>query len=638
MRQTWAPAETPGGVAPWLLQIDPDSDPAHPEGERTLAEGGGTRANAPPVSLAARKGVAVFFAGELAGRSGLLPASSGQQAALSDAALLLDAYQRWGEGLLQRIWGPFALIIWDRQQNQITCARDHLGIQPLFWARAGSRWLFSDSAPALARHPEVTSRVNRAALADYLCHRWLSCEETFFSDVFRLPPGHLLRVKADQVGTERYWDPMPPDQAFSWLSEEDVGVFENLLVQAVRRCHGRGRAGIFLSGGMDSVTVAAVAAGTAEQEGRPAPLAASLGFPHPDCNEETVQRRVAEQLGIPQILLPFHDAVGSQGLLRATMDMADSWPAPLQNVWNPAYFRLALQAKAEGCDTILTGSGGDEWLGVDPIVAADLIRQGNLPALLRLLGVYRRSFRLPIFPLARNLLWNNGLRPVMRETWRTSGLRHASHTFAQRAFPRAYEARCRRERRLALSAMPDWVAPDPALRRELDERTAQRLERSQQAQGTFYFRAARNFLDHPQTTLDFEEAYENGRRLGMRIRHPFWDAELVQMLYRMPPEVLQRGGRSKGLVREMLARRFPGLGFDKQKKVVSLAFFRGLMLEEGANLWKQVGGTPALGELGIVDARKTDAMISRILAGGKGAESYRIWDFLSAENWTRPRV
>lgn len=637
MNQMWVSEDLRDGTAAWILEIDPAADqalfqndsPAYPDLIQPSRSS---------VSIASRHGLSVCFAGDLANRSELTSEPLTGQPTPSDADLLLDAYLRCGENLLLRMRGPFALFIWDQQQRTLTCARDHLGVQPIFWARAGSRWLFSDSALALAKHPQVASNVNRVALAEYLCHRWPPCEETFFTRVFRLPPGHLLRVQADRIRTERYWDPTPPDKAFAWLTEAEAGEFESVLMRAVRRCQGPGRTGIFLSGGIDSVTVAALTVAPAQQEGRPLPLAASLGFPHPDCNEEALQRSVAEQLGMPQILLPFHEAVGGRGLLPAAMEMADHWSAPLQNVWNPAYFRLALHAKAEGCDTILTGSGGDEWLGVDPIFAADLIQRGDLIGLLRLLETFRRSFHLPLGSLARNVLWNNGFRPVMKSAWRNSRLRSASHSMAQRAFPQAYEARRWQQRQLALSETPGWIAPDPALRRELDERWDCRRERSQPPPGAFYLQDAREFLDHPLTSLDFEEAHENGRRLGMQIRHPFWDPDLVQLLYRMPPQLLQQGGRSKGLVRGMLSRRFPELGFEKQKKVVSLEFFRELMLEEGAQVWKQIGGTSALGDLGIVDAKKVDAEVTQVLAGRDAAQSYRIWDFVAAEKWTRPRL
>jgi Asparagine synthase len=78
-----------------------------------------------------------------------------------------------------------------------------------------------------------------------------------------------------------------------------------------------------------------------------------------------------------------------------------------------------------------------------------------------------------------------------------------------------------------------------------------------------------------------EELFEQGRRLGLRVLQPFWDAALVEFLYRMPPKFLNRGSRSKGLVRETVARLFPRLGFETQRKVTASRFGRSLIVEEG---------------------------------------------------------
>jgi hypothetical protein len=124
----------------------------------------------------------------------------------------------------------------------------------------------------------------------------------------------------------------------------------------------------------------------------------------------------------------------------------------------------------------------------------------------------------------------------------------------------------------------------------------------------------------------------------MRMLQPFWDADLVEFLYRTPPDLLNRGGRSKGLVRGMLARRFPHLGFEQQKKVVSLDFFRTTMLRAGADVWNQMGGAKALAELGVVDAKRLNSTIEAIIAGGQKSQAHHIWDVLNVEAWLRPRL
>ena len=119
----------------------------------------------------------VIFDGVLYNRADLSEYASGSSTE-NDAAIVLKAYRRWGEDLLNKIKGIFALIIQDRERDVLLGARDPVGVYPLFYASIEGEWLFSTSIEALTRHPRVSAEVNRAALADHLCHRWPDVEET----------------------------------------------------------------------------------------------------------------------------------------------------------------------------------------------------------------------------------------------------------------------------------------------------------------------------------------------------------------------------------------------------------------------------------------------------------------------------
>ena len=138
--------------------------------------------------------------------------------------------------------------------------------------------------------------------------------------------------------------------------------------------------------------------------------------------------------------------------------------------------------------------------------------------------------------------------------------------------------------------------------------------------------------------MEMEEIFESGTRMGLRILMPYWDADLLEMLYRIPPHLLNREGRSKGLVRQSLAHRFPQLGFERQKKVAFANVFQSMMLQDGKKAWQAMGGTPALAELGVVDPERLDSTIEGILAGNQLRQAYRIWDVLKLESWIRPRL
>jgi asparagine synthase (glutamine-hydrolysing) len=549
----------------------------------------------------------------LAGRLGVDPRRFG------DAALILQALERSGADVARQIKGLFALVAWDAARGQLIAIRDALGAYPLFYAHgAGGTLLASTSIEALVRHPAVDPAINRAALADHLCHRWPYPDETFYRAVKRVLPGCRLIVDRAGARVERYWDPAPPGEPVNWIGEEELASFGDRLDTAVGRMLAQGRAGIFLSGGLDSISVAAFAADRARRSSLPPPIALSLGFPHPECNEETVQRGVAGALGLEQEFVPFGAAVGGGGLLAPALEYSRSSPAPMLNTWSPAYTELARRGKRRGVQVIMTGAGGDEWLTVSPYLAADLMRAGDMRGLAHLVASWRRSYRMPLPRVLRTLLWTFGGRPL-------AGL--ALHRLAPAMWHRNRLARLQRTTRT-------WVAPEPALRRELDARTADAL-RPAAPRGGFYFHEVRAGLDHPLTSMELEEIFEMGRRLDLRFRHPYWDADVVDLLYRTPPHLLSLDGRAKSLVRETVATRFPTLGLSRQKKIAGTSFFRSVLRNEVPALWKRTGGVPTLARLGIVEARAAHAVVEASLAESSREGLSRIWDMLNLDAWVQ---
>ena len=137
----------------------------------------------------------------------------------------------------------------------------------------------------------------------------------------------------------------------------------------------------------------------------------------------------------------------------------------------------------------------------------------------------------------------------------------------------------------------------------------------------FYFRELRTGIEHTLISWESEERYEVGKRIGVRFLHPFSDPDVVEMLCRTPPRILNEGGRTKGLVRQTLARRFPALGLERQRKVLATSFFRSLLLREGPALADAAGDFPALSALGLVDGRATSAFVREELEAARPATS-----------------
>lgn len=540
----------------------------------------------------------------------------------SDASLVLAAYLRWGEAMLERVKGIFALIVWDGGKDLLLCARDPHGLHPCFYADDAGDLLLSASSQALARHPGVSGTVDRLAIADHLCHRWPRLESTYFEGVQRLPGGYALRVREGRRSVARYWDPIPPGRPIDYIPDDEAGRFGELLDQAVERCLPAGPAAVYLSGGLDSVSVAALAQKQLRDREEIPLLALSLVFEHPDANEEDRQRAVAARLGLPQKIVTVGEAVGPNGLLAEALEMSATRSAPMMNLWNPAYAFLGRYAADHGCEGILTGNGGDEWLEAGVHKARLALERLDLATVYRLWASMQRSYPYARGTVARNLVWTFGLRPIMGDGARRVLGRTAPGVVA------------RRERSRFDQATPAWVAPDRDLRAQMlvTYRAHKRARR-------------RGALDNPMVAYELEEFHESGRGLGVPLLHPFWDADLTAFLARVPPRLLMRDGYSKGLVRQSLAQKLPQLGFDRSRKVTASGFYRSVLIEEGVDAWKKLGGAQALTELGVVDGAALDRHMQDLFrhgdAGVSGADpgkAWQIWYVLTTEAWVRPRL
>ena len=574
-------------------------------------------------SAATDRWCGLLFDGLLYNRTEVAASLGVRGGSAPDARLLLTAYERWGAELTRHVKGIFSLVVWDGMQRRLLAIRDPLGAHPLFYATGrDNRLLVSSSIDALVSHPAVDPSLNRAALADHLCHRWPFPAETFYSAVKRVPGGCRLISKDGNTRVERYWDPAPEGEPVDWVTESELEEFDERLDTAVERAMSSGRTGIFLSGGLDSISVAAIATDLARRLQKPDPIALSLGFPHPECNEELVQRGVAGTLGLEQEFVPFFEAVPSRGLLAPALDLAETAPAPLINTWNPAYMELALRGKRRGVQVILTGSGGDEWLTVSPYLSADLLGSGDFAGFARMLALWKRSYKLTRLRLLRGNFWTFGVRPLAGA---------ALHHIAPQPW------RANRLRRLLKSTSRPWVAPDSDLSAQLDRRTEHLLTPPAPKRG-FYFQEVRASLDHPLTSMELEEMFHVSSRLGMRFHHPYWDADVVDMLYRTPPQLLLRDGRAKGLVRGTVSRRFPSLGLDRQKKVAASGFYESVLREEVPHLWQSRGGAPALASLGVIDKAKTDDMVKEALGTFDRRNLRQVWDVVKLEAWVRSHM
>jgi asparagine synthase (glutamine-hydrolysing) len=124
----------------------------------------------------------------------------------TDVELILHAYYAWGEDCVNHLIGDFAFTVWDKRKQSLFCARDHFGVKPFYYARAGNYLIVSNTLDCIRLHPSVSDRLNDQSVGDFLlCGANESQETTFFADVQKLPAAHTLSWSNGGLRIRRYW-------------------------------------------------------------------------------------------------------------------------------------------------------------------------------------------------------------------------------------------------------------------------------------------------------------------------------------------------------------------------------------------------------------------------------------------------
>ena len=220
-----------------------------------------------------------------------LRAAGHQFRTASDNEVAAHAYDRWGLDFLDHLDGMFALAIWDGAAKRLVLARDRMGEKPLHYTIADGLLIFASELSALLAHPAVARRIDTTALSQYLALDYVPAPRSIIQDVHKLPPACALVLERGTTRTFRYWQP-PPPLAPPPPYPAAVHELRDRLTQAVRsRLVSDVPLGVFLSGGLDSSAVAALAA----REG--ALDTFSIGFEEASFDESAHARLVARHIG-----------------------------------------------------------------------------------------------------------------------------------------------------------------------------------------------------------------------------------------------------------------------------------------------------------------------------------------------------
>ena len=450
---------------------------------------------------------------------------------VTDVELILRAYCVWGEECVTHLLGDFTFVIWDEPQRRLFGARDHLGVKPFFYAQVGRTVVISNTLDCIRLHPAVSRDLNEQAIADFLMFGAnQETDTTSFQDIRRLPPAHSITWSNGTTRCRRYWT-LPVEEPIHFKrADEYPDRFMELLRAALRDRLRTRRVGVLMSGGLDSPTLAAVAASLLREGSADFSLQAITSVYErliPD-SERHYARLVAHYLNIPIR----YDVRDDETSIAQWDQVLVHTPEPVDNP--PAFLAGVefMKNEATHARVFLYGEGPDNAL-----------RYEWRPYLKHLLAGRR------VVPLLRALS-NDLLMHARVPLW--SSLRQL--------------AGARAHRRKWQEAYPDWLDEEFAARCRCRERWETCRRPSPPAhpvrpKGYDSFRAV------GWQSL-FEECDIQGAASQSEIRHPFLDLRLLQFMLALPA---MPWCRNKLIIRRSMRTALPRDVLRRKKATVAVS-------------------------------------------------------------------
>ncbi len=269
----------------------------------------------------------------------------------TDSEVLVHGFEEWGEALLPRLRGMFAFAIWNVEEQTLFLARDYFGIKPLHYTLLpDGRFFYASEIKSLLAHPDFVREFNDSALDHYLSFQYSVPRETFFKNVYCLPPAHYLWFRDGQVTEHRYWEPrFEPDEGMTL--DQAVESIDNAFTDSVEAHRiSDVEVGCFLSGGVDSSFVASYFGGQ---------KAFTVGFDNGShYNECQYAAELAQEIGIDH----YTHLIGEEEYWASLPDVQYHLDQPLADPSCVALYFVSKLA-AEHVKVVLSGEGADELFG-----------------------------------------------------------------------------------------------------------------------------------------------------------------------------------------------------------------------------------------------------------------------------------
>ena len=265
----------------------------------------------------------------------------------TQAEIVLLAYKAFGNDAFKKLRGSFGVAIWDKKEQELILARDGFGIKPVYYYQNGSELIFASRLKGFDAHPSFKKEFNEKILPVYLCFNTVPTSETFYKNVFRLEPGHILKFKNGIIEIECFFRPeyTQTEQTYETASVK----IHNALKDSTERQIKDVNFGSFLSGGVDSSYMVALS--------KPRNTY-TVGYANQNYDESVYSSELAQKLGIKNHIR----LVNSKEYLSTFPKIVYGMDEPIADP-SAAVLYFGAMAASENVDVVLSGEGSDELFG-----------------------------------------------------------------------------------------------------------------------------------------------------------------------------------------------------------------------------------------------------------------------------------
>ncbi len=532
---------------------------------------------------------------------------------ISDEALILAAYEKWGRACSRYFIGDFALAIWDRKERLLFCVRDHFGVKPFYYYASDHFFLFASNPDGILAARKTRPALNEGRVADFLLdYEGEDRTSTFYQNLNRLPPAHVMLVKSSDIRLTRYWDLGPTNKSECVTEEDFLETFQELFTEAVRcRLGNPANTAVSLSGGLDSSAIFGVARQLMADEHQVPLKTYSFIAPQEPGNLET---------GYIQALLDQGGVQAFTTSLAQVKGQAKKIVAQLEDIgepfdWSSNITRMLYdQAKEHHIHAVLDGVDGDLLLS-DSRITQNLWRNGQFKAALE------------------ETLLAEGLKFFYYNRWSllVRSLRSAFMPVWLRRFTRVI-----RETRELPNALRDSIInPDFARAIHLKDRLARFRSHNEPPIANTQLEAHRIALVHPNLLTALERYDRMVTTHSIDPIHPLIDIRLAEFCLSLPWQLKAKRGWTKMAMRRIMEPILPPevvwrkdkhhLGWSVNLMVLrnQSDYFR-QVLDEGRNTLEA-----------YIDLSKLDRCWDRFFSTGEDEAAARVWEAIALALWLR---